>query len=213
MSRGVARGRRARYRAIVLGVSMGGVDALTRVLSLLPAAFPLPVLVVIHVSPGSGDSLARLLDSQCAVRVKEGDEGELPQPGTVYLAPAGYHLLVEADGRLALSTDLPVSFARPSVDVLFESAAACYRKALVGAVLTGAGSDGAAGIARIAHLGGYTIVQEPADALMDLMPRAALARLAALSASVPGLQPAPNAIATLEQLPLLLQRLAGLEAA
>ncbi|CAN7671775.1 chemotaxis protein CheB [Pseudoduganella sp. LjRoot289] len=201
---------RLRYRAVVLGVSMGGVDALKRVLPLLPAAFPLPLLVVIHVSPGSGDGLARLLDTLCQLRVKEADEGDLPQAGTVYMAPANYHLLVERDGSLGLSTDPPVSFARPSVDVLFESAAACHGKALVGVVLTGAGADGAAGIARVARLGGYTVVQDPADAQMDLMPRAALARLCHLS---PSAQIGPNAIATLEQLPLLLQRLAGLEEA
>lgn len=196
--------RKPRFRAIVLGVSMGGVDALQRVLPALPADFALPLLVVIHVSPGSGDGLARLLDSMASLRVKEADEGELPQPGTAYLAPAGYHLLVERDGRLSLSADAPVSFARPSVDVLFESAAACYGGALAGVVLTGAGADGAAGLARIAQLGGYTIVQDPADTVMDLMPRAALARLA------PG---SPNAIATLATLPLLLQRLAATEAA
>lgn len=196
-----------RFRAIVLGVSMGGVEALQRVLPALPAEFPLPLLVVIHISPGSGDSLARLLDSISALRVKEADEGELPQPGAVYLAPAGYHLLVERDGRLALSADAPVSFARPSVDVLFESAAACYGSALAGVVLTGAGADGADGLARIAQLGGYTIVQDPADALMDLMPRAALARLAGQASGT------PNAIATLARLPLLLQRLAAMEAA
>lgn len=201
---GQRRPLRPRFRAVVLGVSMGGVDALQRVLPALPPDFPLPLLVVIHLSPGSGDGLARLLDSLSALRVKEADEGELPQPGSVYLAPAGYHLLVERDGRLALSADAPVSFARPSVDVLFESAAACYGSALAGAVLTGAGADGADGLAHIARLGGYTIVQDPADASMDLMPRAALARLA------PG---SPNAIATLARLPLLLQRLAGMEAA
>jgi two-component system chemotaxis response regulator CheB len=183
---------------------MGGVDALQRVLPALPPDFPLPLLVVIHLSPGAGDSLARLLDSGAALRVKEADEGELPQPGCAYLAPAGYHLLVERDGRLALSADAPVRFARPSVDVLFESAAACYGCALAGAVLTGAGADGADGLACIARLGGYTIVQDPADAAMALMPRAALARLAPAT---------PNAIATLANLPLLLQRLAAMESA
>lgn len=208
--------RQSRYRAIVLGVSMGGVDALKRVLPLLPATFPLPLVVVIHISPGSGDGLARLLDTLCQLRVKEADEGDVPQAGTVYMAPANYHLLVEQDGSLGLSTDAPVSFARPSVDVLFESAAACHGKALVGVVLTGAGSDGAAGIERIARLGGYTVVQDPADAVMNLMPRAALDRLAKLAhPSHPARHPhgAPNAIATLEQLPLLLQRLASLEQA
>ncbi len=168
-----------RFRAVVLGVSMGGVDALKRLLPALPAGFALPILIVIHIAPGSGDGLARLLDAHTRIRVKEADEGEPALPGVAYLAPANYHLLVEPDGCLSLSTDPPVNCARPSVDVLFESAARCYGTGLIGIILTGAGNDGAPGLACVQRLGGFTVVQEPADAQMDSMPSAALAGLAA----------------------------------
>ncbi|MBY0241515.1 MAG: chemotaxis protein CheB [Burkholderiaceae bacterium] len=188
---------RPRYRAVAIGVSTGGVDALKRVLPALPAGFPLPVLVVIHIAQGSGDGLARLLDAASQLRVKEADEGELLQAGAAYLAPPGYHLLVERDGRLALTLEAPVSFARPSADVLFESASACYGAALVGVVLTGAGADGAGGLERIGAAGGYTIVQDPDSAAMASMPRAALARRA------------PDRVVTLDELPALLRQLAA----
>jgi two-component system chemotaxis response regulator CheB len=162
------------FQAIVLGVSTGGVEALKRLLPALPATFPLPLLAVIHLARESDDGLAQLLDTFSAVRVKEADEGESLQPGVVYFAPANYHLLVEKDKRLALSTDPPVHFARPSIDVLFESAAAAFGRALIGIVLTGAANDGAAGLARIKRAGGYAIVQDPDDAEMDSMPRSAL---------------------------------------
>jgi two-component system chemotaxis response regulator CheB len=189
-----------RFRAVVVGVSTGGVDALKRLLPALPAAFGLPVLIVIHIAPGSSDGLARLLDGQTKIRVKEADEGELAVPGVAYLAPANYHLLVEPDGRLGLSTDQPVNCARPSVDVLFESAALCYGAGLIGVILTGAGSDGAPGLACVARLGGFTIVQEPGDAQMDSMPSAALAASDA------------NRVVTLDALAALLIELAGREA-
>ncbi len=185
------------FRAIALGVSMGGVDALKRLLPALPGDFALPLLIVIHIAAGSDDALARLLDGQSAIRVKEADEGELIAPAVAYLAPANYHLLVEPDARLALSTDAPVNWARPSVDVLFESAAACFGAALIGVVLTGAGGDGAPGLARIAQLGGYTIVQNPLDAVMDAMPASALARVT------------PDRVCTLGELPALLCQLAA----
>ena len=188
-----------RYRAVVLGVSTGGVEALKRILPALPGDFPLPLMIVIHIAPGSGDGLAMLLDAQSRIRVKEADEGETIVAGTAYLAPANYHLLVEGDGTLALSTDATVNCARPSVDVLFESAAACYGAGLIGVVLTGAGADGAAGLRRIRELGGYALVQDPADAVMDAMPANALAVAGA------------NRMATLERMPDLLQALAALE--
>jgi len=171
--------RTARYRAVALGVSTGGVEALRCLLPALPADFSLPLLIVIHIAPGAGDGLAVLLDQLAGIRVKEADEGEAICDGVAYLAPADYHLLVEPDGRLGLSTDPPVSYARPSVDVLFESAAAYFGAGLIGVVLTGAGSDGARGLQRISALGGYTIVQQPHDARMAAMPGNALARVKA----------------------------------
>lgn len=145
----------------------------------LPADFQLPLLIVHHLCADSGSGLAAMLDAHCAIRVKEADEGEALLPGTAYLAPPNYHLLVERDGSLALSVDMPVNFARPSVDVLFESAASAFGPALIGIILTGAGSDGAKGLKRIKERGGMAIVQDPADAEADSMPRSATAAVKA----------------------------------
>ncbi|MES2047432.1 MAG: chemotaxis protein CheB [Pseudomonadota bacterium] len=188
-----------RFRAVVLGVSTGGVDALKRLLPALPAAYSLPVLVVIHMAPGSGDGLAKLLDELAEIHVKEADEGEFIKAGVVYLAPANYHLLLESNGQLALSIDTVVNFARPAIDVLFESAAASFGSALIGVILTGAANDGARGLERIRQLGGYTIVQDPADALMDSMPRNALAHA--------------DRVVRLDELPALLTYLEGVSVA
>jgi len=163
------------YKAIVLGVSTGGVEALKLLVQTLPPRLKAPLLVVQHMSPEAMDDLARLLDAQSELRVKEADEGERPEPGTIYLAPANYHLLVEPEGTLSLAADAPVNYARPSVDVLFESAAEAWGAGLIGVVLTGAGRDGAQGLKRIRDLGGLTIIQDPADADADAMPKSALA--------------------------------------
>jgi len=161
-------------KAVVLGVSMGGLDALRRLLGLLPVDFPLPILVVQHLGAEAGNGLAPLLDALCPIRVQEADAEETPQPGTVYLAPANYHLLVEPDGRLGLSIDPPVNFARPAVDVLFETAAEAFGPGLIGVLLTGAGSDGSRGLRTIQQRGGRTLVQDPREAVADSMPRSAL---------------------------------------
>jgi two-component system chemotaxis response regulator CheB len=187
----------ADIRAIVLGVSTGGLEALKRLLGALPGDFPVPMLIVQHLSPEPESTLAGLLDDVSALRVKEADENERPEAGTVYLAPANYHLQVEPDGRLSLSTDPPVQYARPSVDVLFETAAAAHGPALAGIILTGAGSDGSLGLKRIKERGGTAIVQEPLDAACDAMPRGAL------------LEVRPDYLVTLADLPGLLVRLTG----
>jgi two-component system chemotaxis response regulator CheB len=161
-------------RAIVMGVSLGGMEALKRLLGALPAAFPAPVLVVQHLAPDAGNGLAPILDSLCTIRIKEADGGEQPQAGTVYLAPANYHLMVEGDGSLGLSVDPAVNHARPSVDVLFETAAEAFGPRLVGILLTGAGSDGSRGLRTIQRCGGRTLVQDPLEAKAASMPRSAL---------------------------------------
>jgi two-component system chemotaxis response regulator CheB len=161
-------------QAVAIGVSLGGFDALHCLLGALPVDFPLPILVVQHLAPEAGAGLAEILDTMCPLRIKEADSGEVPQPGTVYLAPANYHLLVEADGRLGLSVDPPVNHARPSVDVLFETAAEAFGSRLLGVLLTGAGRDGSQGLRAIQLRGGRTLVQDPADAVADSMPRSAL---------------------------------------
>jgi two-component system chemotaxis response regulator CheB len=163
-----------RFKAIVIGISAGGVDTLKELLGALPKDFSLPILIAQHIGPDSGSGMANLLDDVCNIHVTEADEQELPAGGTVYLAPANYHLLVEPDGRLGLSTDPPVNFARPSIDVLFETAAEAYRKGLVGVVLTGSGSDGSHGLKRIKELGGVTVVQDPDDAAASSMPQNAI---------------------------------------
>jgi two-component system chemotaxis response regulator CheB len=167
--------RQKQYHAVVAGVSMGGVEALGILLGGLPGDFPLPLLIVHHVSPDAGSDLANLLNSHCTIRVKEADEDEPILPGTAYLAPPNYHMLVERNGTVALSVDAPVNFARPSIDVLFESAADVFGPGLIGIILTGAGSDGAKGLKMLKEKGGLAVIQDPADADADSMPRSALA--------------------------------------
>lgn len=166
--------RPAPFRAVVIGVSAGGLDALSTLLPALPKDFPLPILVVQHRLAGSDDYLAQSLDRICAVQVKEAEEKEKLKQGTVYLAPADYHLLIERDETIALSIDAKENYSRPSIDVLFESAAYVWASLLIGMVLTGANSDGAKGLALIKQRGGTTIVQDPETAEYDTMPRAAL---------------------------------------
>ena len=185
-----------RLKAMVAGLSTGGLGALKGLLSALPASFPVPLLIVQHLSPDTADTMATLVDQWTSLRVKEADDGEPPQPGVVYLAPANYHLQVEPDGRLSLSTDPPVNFSRPSVDVLFETAACAHGPALAGIVLTGAGYDGSRGLKRIQERGGLTVVQAPEDAVCAAMPRAALLAVRA------------DYVVTLAELPELLIKLA-----
>ncbi|MCK9386885.1 MAG: chemotaxis protein CheB [Sulfuritalea sp.] len=163
------------FRAVVIGVSTGGVNALQKLLGQLPADFRLPILIVQHIGPEAGSGLAKLLDERCALRVKEADEQDEILSGTVYLAPPNYHLLVERGGFLSLSADPHVSFARPSVDVLFESAAEVFGPELVGIVLTGANFDGSRGLRIIKQKGGVAIVQDPEDAEARQMPQSAMA--------------------------------------
>lgn len=165
----------ARVGAIVIGASAGAVDALLVLLPPLPAGFALPVLIVVHVPPERENSLVGLFRDRCRVPVIEAEDKAEIRPGTIHFAPAGYHLLVEADHSLSLSADPPVQHSRPSIDVLFESAADAYGAELLAIVLTGANSDGAAGAAAVIAAGGRVLVQDPAEATAPEMPRAALA--------------------------------------
>jgi two-component system chemotaxis response regulator CheB len=159
--------------AVAIGASAGAVQALLTILPGLPADFALPILIVVHVPPDRDNALAALLQAKCALPVKEAEDKEPIVGGTIYFAPADYHLLVEAEGTLALSTDEPVNYSRPSIDVLLESAADAYGDGLVGMVLTGANHDGAAGLRAIYDAGGMAIVQNPNDAYATAMPKAA----------------------------------------
>ena len=161
--------------AVLIGASAGGVEALNRILPALPANYPAAVVVVLH-QPAEGPSLlVEVFSPRVKLLTKEADEKEPLVAGVLYFAPPGYHLLIENDGTLALSVDEPVLFCRPAIDVLFESAAQALGAHATGVVLTGANEDGAEGLHRMALCGGYTIVQDPADAQMATMPGAALA--------------------------------------
>ena len=163
-----------KYEAVVIGVSCGGLDALKKIFTSLPADFPLPVLVVQHLHPSQSDEFFSGFQGSCPLNIKTADEKEMIVAGTIYFAPPNYHLLVEKDRTLTLSVDERVNFSRPSVDVLFESAADVFGAGLVGVVLTGANADGADGLRIIKERGGLTVVQDPASAVADYMPRAAL---------------------------------------
>lgn len=160
---------------VVIGGSAGAVQALLKLLPPLPAIYPRPVLVVVHVPPGRDNALVPLFQTRCQLKVKEAEDKELLAPGVVYFAPADYHLLVEADGALSLSSDEPVNHSRPAIDVLFESAADAFGPRLTALVLTGANHDGAAGLKAVAAAGGVTLVEEPSEAYASAMPSAAFA--------------------------------------
>ncbi len=160
--------------AVVIGASAGAFDALSAILPQLPRNFPRPVLVVVHVPADKKSLMANLFASRCQVAAKEAEDKEPLIAGTVYFAPPDYHLLVEADGRLSLSSEEAVHYSRPSVDVLFESAADAYGPALVGVVLTGANADGAMGLRAVHAAGGIALVQRPDTAQVATMPRSAL---------------------------------------
>lgn len=161
-------------RVVALGASAGGIRALQTVLGALPSSFPAPVLVVLHLEPRHESLLASVLRSCTALRVKAAEHDEPLVRGTVYLAVPDLHLLA-ADERVALASTAKVHYSRPSVDVLFNSIAAGYGGAACGVILSGAGRDGADGLAAIKAAGGMTIVQDPATADHSSMPLAALA--------------------------------------
>lgn len=160
--------------AIVIGTSAGGVHALGMLLSALPENMRAAVLVVIHLPPDKLSLMPELFSPRCAVPVCEALDKEPIVPGTIYFAPPDYHLLVDAGPQIALSADEAVNYSRPSIDVLFESAADIYRERLLGILLTGGSPDGAAGLLAIQQAGGLTMVQDPETAEVPCMPLAAL---------------------------------------
>ena len=164
------------FELVVIGTSYGGLAALQVLLPALAPDFPAPVVVVQHRGK-DGDTLCEFLQKRSALPLAEPNDKEAIVGGRVYLAPRDYHLLVERDG-FALSTEAPVAYARPSVNVLFESAADVYQEHTVGVILTGANQDGARGLARIKAYGGLAIVEEPASAESRGMPAAAVAACA-----------------------------------
>ena len=176
--RRIAGKRQPPIEAVVIGTSAGGLAALSVLVDGLAATFRLPLLVVQHIPSGVPTQLAEIFRRKTGLHVKEADEKETVRGGTLYFAAPGYHLLVEQDASLSLSQDDSVHFSRPSIDVLFESAADAWGERVAGILLTGANEDGAAGLEAIHRAGGLTIVQDPDEAEVDSMPRAALQRFA-----------------------------------
>jgi two-component system chemotaxis response regulator CheB len=167
-----------RPQAIIVAGSAGGVEALMTLLSVVPASLKVPLICMLHL-PASRDSrLAELFDARLPVPVVEAADKGAIVDGTVYFAGSGYHLSVEQDRSFSLSCEAPVHFARPAIDVLMTSAADAYGDALAAILLTGANQDGAAGMAHVHARGGLTVVQDPRDALVDTMPKAAIAAFA-----------------------------------
>ncbi|MDB5829551.1 MAG: chemotaxis protein CheB, partial [Variovorax sp.] len=165
-----------RIDAVVIGASAGGIDALLILLAGLPASWRLPVVTVLHLSEGRESRLAEVFAQRLTIPVREAEDKCPLAPGTLYFAPPGYHLSIERNRTFSLSCEPPVLFSRPSIDVLMSSAADAYEEALAGLLLTGANEDGARGMAHIHALGGFTAVQDPAEAHVPTMPLAALAR-------------------------------------
>ncbi|MCF7912307.1 MAG: chemotaxis protein CheB [Candidatus Cloacimonetes bacterium] len=163
-----------KIKAIAVGVSAGGLKALVELFSNLPADFSLPIVVTQHLHPADDSYLATLLDRITLLKVKEAIDKETIKPGVIYLAPPNYHLLIERKETISLSSDEKVNFSRPSIDVMFESAANTWGAGLIGIILTGASSDGAKGIKIIKDAGGLTIAQDPNTAEYSMMPQAAI---------------------------------------
>jgi two-component system chemotaxis response regulator CheB len=166
--------RTPQFPVIVIGASMGAIEALSVILPAFPVGFPGAVLVVVHIPPDPRSHLAELFGSRCQLRVKEAEDKEPLSPGTIYFAPSDYHLLAESDYRISLSSDEPIRYSRPSIDVLFESAADAFGDDLTGVILTGSNSDGAKGLRAICDAGGRALVQDPGTADAREMPLAAL---------------------------------------
>lgn len=141
----------------------------------LPANFGIPIVIVQHLSPLSDSAWISILNRDSQLNLKEADEKEKIKVGNIYIAPPNYHLLIENDHTFSLTTDERVSYARPSIDVLFESAAGAYRQSLIGIVLTGSNHDGAAGLRYVQNCGGLCIVQNPKKAYSSYMPATAMA--------------------------------------
>ena len=184
-TRGASRRAQGAFDCVVIGASAGGVEVLSQVLPAVPAAFDAALLIVVHLPPASPSFLVQALRSRCALPVSEPDAGEPILGGRVYVAPPDYHMLVDADGSIALSIEAPVRFSRPSIDVLMESAAAVYGTRLLGVLLSGANDDGARGLGAIRAAGGTTWAQAPATAVAPQMPEAAIAAGAAQEALSP----------------------------
>jgi two-component system chemotaxis response regulator CheB len=161
------------FKIVVIGTSLGGLSALQVLLSGLEPKLGVAIAIVQHRHKDSDHMLKEILQRQLTASIREVEDKDELKAGQIYLAPPDYHLLIEPD-YFSLSTDEPVCFARPSIDVLFESAVDTYGAQTIGVILTGANQDGAQGLARIKQAGGFTIVQDPVTAENSTMPQAAI---------------------------------------
>lgn len=162
--------------AIVIGASAGGVDALLKILGGLPEHYRLPIFVVLHMRDDRESRLSEVFQQHVAVPVRQAKDKEGIEAGVLYFAGPGYHLSLENDYSFSLSGEDAVHYSRPAIDILMSSAADVYGSTLAGFLLTGANQDGAEGLAAIQQAGGLTIVQDPLEAQIDVMPKAAIAR-------------------------------------
>lgn len=160
--------------AIVIGASAGGVEALLNILTPLREGFLLPIIVVLHLPDERRSHLAEVFARRVSMPVLDASDKTSIAPGTLYFATPGYHLSVEQDRSFSLSLEDRVHHSRPAIDYLFESAADAYGPALAAVLLTGANRDGASGLAQVKHRGGLTVVQDPDEAQVATMPKAAL---------------------------------------
>ncbi|HYE55071.1 MAG TPA: chemotaxis protein CheB [Chitinophagaceae bacterium] len=164
------------YKTIVIGGSAGSLDSMLRIIAGLPASKKFIVIVVLHRKNDTDSILTDLIRARTRLAVREVEDKEAIVPGTVYLAPPDYHLLIENEQLFSLDTSERVHFSRPSIDVTFESVAETFGERAIGILLSGANADGAAGLEKIKHLGGFTIVQDPASAEVGFMPQQAINR-------------------------------------
>ncbi|MCB1190508.1 MAG: chemotaxis protein CheB [Leptospiraceae bacterium] len=161
------------YECIVVGTSAGGMEALSWITSRLPTNFSCPIIMLQHIQEHSENYLIQYLQTKTNLRVIEADEKQEIRKGHIYIAPSGYHLLVEADRTFSLSVDKKENFSRPSIDVLFETAADVFQEHLIGIVLTGANADGSHGLKKIQDAGGLCLIQSPETASFPYMPLSA----------------------------------------
>ena len=159
-----------KYKAIVIGCSAGGFVALKELLTPLRKDFSIPIIIVQHISPHSDNYITTYLNEHCNLNVKEADQKEIIQKGNIYFAPPNFHLLIEENFFFSLTTEERINFARPAINILFETASYAYKDKLIGIILTGANNDGSKGMKAIKKQGGLTIVQNPETAEVDSMP-------------------------------------------
>lgn len=161
------------YKAIIIGASAGGLSAFTKVLTPLPKEYPLPIIIVQHLSPEGESFLAEHLNKSCHLKAIEALDKMTIETGHIYVAPPGYHILIEHNKTISLSVDPPINYSRPSIDLLFETASDTYKESMICILMTGANDDGAQGMLKAYNAGATCIIQDPKTAESPIMPQAA----------------------------------------